>query len=602
MRLLAAELGEHGVKVNGINPDGVVRGSGIFAGGWGAKRAAVYGVPEEDLGKYYAQRTLLKREVLPEHVANAVFVLCSADLSPHHRPAHPGRRGRRRGLPPMTTLSPSTGAATRLTGLRGHRHRRLQRPGGRRAVGRRSDAPRGRCTASPTGRPDADGHLRWNLTGLYARGAGRAAPTLAERYPDVVSLGIDTWAVDYGLLDADGRLLAEPIAYRDDRTEAVIDDGARPASTRPGCTRSTACSSCRSTPSTSWRPSSAGRCWTPGTAGPAAARPAGLLADRRAADRDHQRLDHRAARRPDPHLVGRAARRARTSRPTCSRRWSSQARSSAPSDPTRGRADRPAPRRRPWSRSGRTTPPRRWSGCRRPDDAFAYVSSGTWSLVGVELDQPVLTEDSRAANFTNEGGVDGRVRYLRNVGGLWLLQESLRTWREAGSRPTRTRCWPRRPRLPSRRPGGRRRRTRVPAAGRHAGPDPRGLRGGRAAGAGRRPSRSSAASSTRWPVRTRETVAAGRKLSGQPVDVVHIVGGGCQNELLCQLTADLSGRPVLAGPVEATALGNVAVQARTAGAAVRRPGGAADGAARRPRPGAVTEPAATAATVAAEVG
>jgi rhamnulose-1-phosphate aldolase/alcohol dehydrogenase len=81
VRLLAAELGEHGVKVNGINPDGVVRGSGIFAGGWGAKRAAVYGVPESELGAYYAQRTLLKREVLPENVANAVFVLCTADLS-----------------------------------------------------------------------------------------------------------------------------------------------------------------------------------------------------------------------------------------------------------------------------------------------------------------------------------------------------------------------------------------------------------------------------------------------------------------------------------------------------------------------------------------
>jgi NAD(P)-dependent dehydrogenase (short-subunit alcohol dehydrogenase family) len=81
VRLLAAELGEHGVKVNGINPDGVVRGSGIFAGGWGASRAAVYGVPEEELGKYYAQRTLLKREVLPEHVANAVFVLTSNELS-----------------------------------------------------------------------------------------------------------------------------------------------------------------------------------------------------------------------------------------------------------------------------------------------------------------------------------------------------------------------------------------------------------------------------------------------------------------------------------------------------------------------------------------
>jgi rhamnulose-1-phosphate aldolase/alcohol dehydrogenase len=75
VRLLAAELGEHGIRVNGVNPDGVVRGSGIFAGGWGAKRAEVYGVPEERLGEFYAQRTLLKREVLPEHVAHAVFVL-----------------------------------------------------------------------------------------------------------------------------------------------------------------------------------------------------------------------------------------------------------------------------------------------------------------------------------------------------------------------------------------------------------------------------------------------------------------------------------------------------------------------------------------------
>jgi rhamnulose-1-phosphate aldolase/alcohol dehydrogenase len=81
VRLLAAELGELGIRVNGINPDGVVRGSGIFAGGWGAQRAAVYGVPEEELGKYYAQRTLLKREVLPEHVANAVFVLTGGELS-----------------------------------------------------------------------------------------------------------------------------------------------------------------------------------------------------------------------------------------------------------------------------------------------------------------------------------------------------------------------------------------------------------------------------------------------------------------------------------------------------------------------------------------
>ncbi|MFJ3436662.1 bifunctional aldolase/short-chain dehydrogenase [Streptomyces cyaneofuscatus] len=81
VRLLAAELGEHGIRVNGVNPDGVVRGSGIFAGGWGAQRAATYGIEEENLGAFYAQRTLLKREVLPEHVAGAVFALTGGDLT-----------------------------------------------------------------------------------------------------------------------------------------------------------------------------------------------------------------------------------------------------------------------------------------------------------------------------------------------------------------------------------------------------------------------------------------------------------------------------------------------------------------------------------------
>jgi len=81
VRLLAAELGEHGIRVNGINPDGVVQGSGIFSSGWGANRAAVYGVEEKDLGAFYAQRTLLKREVLPDHVANAAYALVGPDLT-----------------------------------------------------------------------------------------------------------------------------------------------------------------------------------------------------------------------------------------------------------------------------------------------------------------------------------------------------------------------------------------------------------------------------------------------------------------------------------------------------------------------------------------
>jgi NAD(P)-dependent dehydrogenase (short-subunit alcohol dehydrogenase family) len=81
VRLLAAELGEHGIRVNGVNPDAVVQGSGIFSGGWGAQRAAVYGVPEDELGAFYAQRTLLKREVLPEHVAAVVAAVASDQFS-----------------------------------------------------------------------------------------------------------------------------------------------------------------------------------------------------------------------------------------------------------------------------------------------------------------------------------------------------------------------------------------------------------------------------------------------------------------------------------------------------------------------------------------
>ena len=107
-------------------------------------------------------------------------------------------------------------------GRRRDRHRRLQRPGRRRV------RPRRRLSIEvvhrfANGMQTVDGHLRWNLTGLYAEVLTGLAE-LASRYPEVVSIGIDTWAVDYGLLDADGRLLAEPTAYRDDRTEAVIAD------------------------------------------------------------------------------------------------------------------------------------------------------------------------------------------------------------------------------------------------------------------------------------------------------------------------------------------------------------------------------------------
>jgi rhamnulokinase len=195
------------------------------------------------------------------------------------------------------------------------------------------------------------------------------------------------------------------------------------------------------------------------------------------------------------------------------------------------------------------------------DDRFAYISCGTWSLVGVELTEPVLTEDSRRANFTNELGVDGTVRYLRNVMGLWLLQESLRTWGD--------------PDLASLLDAA----ARAPAfAAVVDADDPAFLAPGdipsRIADACRRtgqPPPPDRAGVVRCIVDSlalahRRAVHAARSLSGREVDVVHVVGGGARNALLCRLTADACGLPVLAGPVEATALGNVLVQGRALGA------------------------------------
>jgi rhamnulokinase len=191
----------------------------------------------------------------------------------------------------------------------------------------------------------------------------------------------------------------------------------------------------------------------------------------------------------------------------------------------------------------------------------AYISSGTWSLVGVELDAPVLTEEARRANFTNEGGVDATIRFLRNVTGLWVLSESMRTWgtddlagllAEAAQAPASG------PVVdvdaPEFLPPGDM-PARIEEACRATGQEPPATRG-----AVVRCILESLA------LAYRDAVRLASSLSGQPVDVVHVVGGGARNALLCQLTADACGVPVLAGPVEAAALGNVLVQARALGA------------------------------------
>jgi rhamnulokinase len=198
-------------------------------------------------------------------------------------------------------------------------------------------------------------------------------------------------------------------------------------------------------------------------------------------------------------------------------------------------------------------------------DRFAYISCGTWSLVGVELPGPVTSDRARAANFSNELGVDGTVRFLRNVMGLWLLQESVRTWERAGAAVDLAGLLDEAAALP---------------AGRSViDPDrpqflPPGDMPARLRAECRRvgvPVPDSPAEITRCILDSlaaayRRTVREAAALSGAAVDTVHLVGGGAHNALLCQLTADACELPVVAGPVEAAAYGNVLVQARAAGA------------------------------------
>lgn len=190
----------------------------------------------------------------------------------------------------------------------------------------------------------------------------------------------------------------------------------------------------------------------------------------------------------------------------------------------------------------------------------AYISCGTWGLVGVELEQPVVSAAGRAANFTNEGGVDGRTRFLTNVMGTWLLSETLRSWPGAELGPELARA------------------ADAPDYVVFDVQDPRFLP------PGDMPARIAAwcaengvAAPSSRPALVRSIVESlaeafagavrqAGELSGRGIRRVHLVGGGVHNELLCQAVADRAGLPVVAGPVEATALGNVLVQARAVGA------------------------------------
>ena len=410
------------------------------------------------------------------------------------------------------------------------------------------------------GAAEVDGHLRWDLTGLFEE-VVVGLTALAARYPGVRSVGIDTWAVDYGLLGADGRLLAEPVAYRDGRTDAVVDLVHR----RVDPARLYAITGLQFLPFNTLYQLSAER---QGPLWPRVAQ-ALLLPDLLAC-----------------WLTGEQRTEATNASTTglldaTTRAWSPELLEAL---------GLPLDLFPPLIQPGETLGPLLPAVARRtgldpattvvavgshdtasavvgvPADgrAFAYVSSGTWSLVGLELDGPVLTPQSRAANFTNEGGVDGRTRYLRNEGGLWLLQESLRSWAEEGTALDQDALLAAAAALPAGGPV-----FDVDAADLIAPGDmPHRIARAVSDAGGTLPEGPVALVRSvldSLAVAYARTTAEAEALAGQRVEVVHLVGGGSRNALLCQLTADLSGRTVLSGPVEATALGNLAVQARAAG-------------------------------------
>ncbi|WP_255510659.1 rhamnulokinase family protein [Micromonospora sp. WP24] len=393
------------------------------------------------------------------------------------------------------------------------------------------------------------GTLHWDILAL-ARGV---LDGLRAAGP-VTSVGVDSWAVDYGLLDASGALLGNPVHYRDARTDGVAERLA----TRLGRERLYATTGLQQLPFNTIYQLAAARgtpqldvarwlllipdlvaYWLTGEVGAEVtnASTTQLYDVRRRAWATDLMVD--AGIRPElfPPLREAGSR-------------------IAPVLPALGLPGEPE-----VVAVGSHDTASAVVGVPASGENFAYISCGTWSLVGVELDAPVLTEASRRANFTNESGVDGSIRYLRNVMGLWLLQESMRAWGTADL------------------PELLRRAADEPAFRSVVDPDdpaflPPGDMPARLAQACRRagePVPTTPAGTVRCILDSlalahRRAVRQAQQLSGRQVETVHVVGGGARNALLCQLTADACGLPVLAGPVEATAFGNVLVQARTAGA------------------------------------
>ncbi|GAA4698961.1 rhamnulokinase [Promicromonospora umidemergens] len=436
------------------------------------------------------------------------------------------------------------------------------------------------CGRFPNGPVDSGDGLRWDVEALWAGilDGLRSAGALAERTGvEVRGIGVDSWAIDHGLLGPDGGLVGDPWCYRDARTAGVADR----VYERVSFAGHYAVNGLQHLPFTTEFQLVAGADGGPGSAEWARASRLLLVPDLIT----YRLTGRQVAEVTNASTTGLLDARTRT--------WASGLLDRLVTEypGLSGLGDRLPELVEPGTVVGPLTDAVREVtglglvpvfavashdtasavvGTPLPEDgAAAYISSGTWSLVGVELPAPVLTDASREANFTNELGVDGTVRYLRNVMGLWILDECVREWTADASR-------------------GEGPPVDLGALLTEAAAEPGGrcllvVDGDEFLAPGDMPARVHAAvrrSGTEVP-ETRAALArvvldsladtyarvvrqAG-ELAGTEIRAVHVVGGGSRNELLNRLTAAATGLPVVAGPAEATALGNVLVQARASG-------------------------------------
>ena len=392
--------------------------------------------------------------------------------------------------------------------------------------------------------------LHWNLLALFAEaldGLARARERAALR-----GVGVDAWGVDYALLDGEGRMLGLPFHYRDGRTDgmvgrvharvpreeqyAITGIQTMPINTIFQLAADAASPALAAARRIALVPDLLSLWLCGGHANEATAASTTGLLDARAGTWARPLIERLGL--PAAPFAGDPVEPGTTLGPVV-------AHHPAAGTPVHAVAAHD-------TASAFAAAPLRGAGA-------AILSSGTWSLLGVELDQPVLTPEAAAFNLTNERGVDGTIRLLRNVMGLWLVQECRRRWgadydelhRAAAAVDAEVPLFD-------------------PDDDEFLAPEDMPARiaaACEASGQAAPASRGELVRSILVSLACKYRLVLERlvRVTGRQVDVVHVIGGGARNHVLCELTADLLGRPVLAGPVEATALGNVLVQARAVG-------------------------------------